>query len=108
MDICIGGLSLCSLMGAWAPIEKEIKWDAKGPRIVSERMRHFKMCLDSGAAAAALPREMVPDDCMVEEPSAHTCNTASGEHIEDGGKAKLVGRDSNGILRAVQGRVAEV
>ena len=45
---------------------------------------------------------------MVEEPSAQTYKTASGEHIEDGGKANLVGRDSNGILRAVQGRAADV
>ena len=93
-------------------MEKAITWDAKGPKMTtavgSERMRHFKMCLDSGAAVTALPREMVPDDCMVEEPSSQTYKTASGQHIEDGGKAKLVGRDANGVLKAMQGRVADV
>ena len=40
------------------------------------------------AYVTALPKEMVPDDCMVEEPNSKTYKTASGQHIEDGGKGK--------------------
>ncbi len=44
---------------------------------------------------------------MGEASGAQTYKTVSGEHIEVCAKARLVGRDSNGILKAVQGRVAD-
>ncbi len=111
LELCVTSLSLGSLSKNLS-MRNGIAWDAKGPKLATavgaERLRHFKMCLYSGAAITALPKEMVPASCMVEEPSAQTYKTASGEHIEDGGKARLVGRDANGIMKAVQGRVADV